>query len=233
MPEKRRSFVAVAKAAERSLRAAEMDHVFVGALAVGAFGVPRTTADVDVIGITGRDVWTAWPRRSAAKAFASAPMTFGMPSRRNLPVRFTTRARSSLESRSGCEGHREGCDSTLGERPMAEHDLADRRPGAHDCHEARLWERAGCRGCARHLRPPEEAARPSTDATFRRPTRRFGKSSGPRARSGRSQRMSPANGRAVSCSMRSRSEPVRRAPSTNSDAWTSGDDNLSRTRLDC
>src|SRR6266581_8902707 len=48
MPEKRRSFVAVVKAAERSLRAAGMDHVFV-ALAVGAFGVPRTTADVDVI----------------------------------------------------------------------------------------------------------------------------------------------------------------------------------------
>lgn len=49
MPEKRRSFVAVVKAAERSLRAAGMDHVFVGALAVGAFGVPRTTTDVDVI----------------------------------------------------------------------------------------------------------------------------------------------------------------------------------------
>src|SRR5207249_8969681 len=49
MPEKRRSFVAVVKAAERSLRAAGMDHVFVGALAVGDFGVPRTTTDVDVI----------------------------------------------------------------------------------------------------------------------------------------------------------------------------------------
>ena len=49
MPEKRRSFVAVVKAAERSLRAAGMNHVFVGALAVGAFGVPRTTTDVDVI----------------------------------------------------------------------------------------------------------------------------------------------------------------------------------------
>jgi len=49
MPEKRRSFVAVVKAAERSLRTARIDHVFVGALAVAAFGVPRTTADVDVI----------------------------------------------------------------------------------------------------------------------------------------------------------------------------------------
>jgi hypothetical protein len=49
MPAKRRSFVAVVKATERSLRAARVDHVFVGALAVAAFGVPRTTADVDVI----------------------------------------------------------------------------------------------------------------------------------------------------------------------------------------
>jgi hypothetical protein len=49
MPGKRRSFVAVVKAAERSLRAARIDHVFVGALAVAAFGVPRTTVDVDVI----------------------------------------------------------------------------------------------------------------------------------------------------------------------------------------
>jgi len=49
MSEKRRSFVAVVKAAERSLRAAGMDHVFVGALAVAAFGVPRTTTDVGVI----------------------------------------------------------------------------------------------------------------------------------------------------------------------------------------
>lgn len=49
MPEKRRSFVAVVNAAERSLRAARVDHVFVGALAVAAFGVPRTTTDVGVI----------------------------------------------------------------------------------------------------------------------------------------------------------------------------------------
>jgi hypothetical protein len=49
MPAKRRSFVATVKATERSLRAARVDHVFVGALAVSAFGVPRTTTDVDVI----------------------------------------------------------------------------------------------------------------------------------------------------------------------------------------
>jgi len=49
MPERRRSFAAVVKAAEQALRAARIDHVFVGALAVGAFGVPRTTSDVDVI----------------------------------------------------------------------------------------------------------------------------------------------------------------------------------------
>ena len=49
MPAKRRSFVAVVSATERSFRAARVDHVFVGALAVAAFGVPRTTTDVDVI----------------------------------------------------------------------------------------------------------------------------------------------------------------------------------------
>ncbi len=49
MPAKRRSFVAVVKAAERSLRAARVEHAFVGALAVSAYGMPRTTSDVDVI----------------------------------------------------------------------------------------------------------------------------------------------------------------------------------------
>src|SRR6266566_8890183 len=49
MPAKRRSFVGVVSATEKSLRAARVEHVFVGALAVLAFGVPRTTTDVDVI----------------------------------------------------------------------------------------------------------------------------------------------------------------------------------------
>lgn len=49
MPAKRRSFVAVVRATEVALRATRVDHVFVGALAVAAFGVPRTTTDVDVI----------------------------------------------------------------------------------------------------------------------------------------------------------------------------------------
>src|SRR5205807_9849221 len=49
MPAKRRSFVGVVSATERALRAARVEHVFVGALAVSAFGVPRTTTDVAVI----------------------------------------------------------------------------------------------------------------------------------------------------------------------------------------
>src|SRR5437870_6407451 len=49
MPAKRRSFVGVVSATERALRAARVEHVFVGAVAVPAFGVPRTTTDVDVI----------------------------------------------------------------------------------------------------------------------------------------------------------------------------------------
>lgn len=49
MPAKPRSLAALAKGAERALREAEVKHVFVGALSVAAFGVPRTTADVDVV----------------------------------------------------------------------------------------------------------------------------------------------------------------------------------------
>lgn len=49
-----RSYAAVVKAAERALRAARIDHVFVGAIAVMAFGEPRTTRDVDVIASYGR-----------------------------------------------------------------------------------------------------------------------------------------------------------------------------------
>ena len=50
---KPRSFVAVVKATERVLRARRIDHVFVGGLAVLAFGEPRTTMDVDVIAAYG------------------------------------------------------------------------------------------------------------------------------------------------------------------------------------
>jgi len=49
MPARPRSYAAVVKAAERALRAARVDHVFVGGIAVMAFGEPRTTRDVDVI----------------------------------------------------------------------------------------------------------------------------------------------------------------------------------------
>src|SRR2546426_9848073 len=49
MPARPRSYAAVVKAAERALRAARVDHVFVGGIAVMAFGEPRTTLDVDVI----------------------------------------------------------------------------------------------------------------------------------------------------------------------------------------
>src|SRR5205809_4738880 len=49
MPARPRSYAAVVKAAERALRAARIDHVFVGGIAVMAFGEPRTTRDVDVI----------------------------------------------------------------------------------------------------------------------------------------------------------------------------------------
>jgi len=49
MPAKPRSYIAVVKAAERTLRARRIDHAFVGGIAVLAFGEPRTTMDVDVV----------------------------------------------------------------------------------------------------------------------------------------------------------------------------------------
>jgi len=49
MMRRRRSFDAVVRAAERALNAARVDHVFVGGIAVIAFGRTRTTEDVDVL----------------------------------------------------------------------------------------------------------------------------------------------------------------------------------------
>lgn len=49
MPQKRRSLDDVLRVAEDVLRAARVDHAFVGGVTVLAFGMPRTTTDVDVI----------------------------------------------------------------------------------------------------------------------------------------------------------------------------------------
>lgn len=49
MPPRRRSYEAVVRAVERALSAARVDHVFVGGIAVIAFGRSRTTEDVDVL----------------------------------------------------------------------------------------------------------------------------------------------------------------------------------------
>jgi len=49
MPPRRRAYDAVVRAVERALSAAGVDHVFVGGLAVIAFGRRRTTEDVDVL----------------------------------------------------------------------------------------------------------------------------------------------------------------------------------------
>lgn len=53
MPTKPRSFAAVVKATEQALRACRIDHVFVGGLAVLAFGEPRTTTEVEVVAAYG------------------------------------------------------------------------------------------------------------------------------------------------------------------------------------
>ena len=49
MPARRRSYDALVRAVERALTAARVDHVFVGGVAVLAFGRARTTDDVDVL----------------------------------------------------------------------------------------------------------------------------------------------------------------------------------------
>ncbi len=49
MPPRRRGLDDVLKAAEDVLRASHVAHVFVGGVTVMAFGMPRTTTDVDVI----------------------------------------------------------------------------------------------------------------------------------------------------------------------------------------
>jgi len=49
MPARRRTFDAVVRSAEAALRRHRVDHVFVGAISVAAFGAIRTTADADVI----------------------------------------------------------------------------------------------------------------------------------------------------------------------------------------
>ncbi len=57
MPRRRRSYDAVVRAVERALKAARVDHVFVGGIAVIAFGRRRTTEDVDVlVAFRGADV---------------------------------------------------------------------------------------------------------------------------------------------------------------------------------
>ncbi len=49
MPPRKRTLDAVLRTAEDVLRASGVDHVFVGGVTVLAFGMPRTTSDVDVI----------------------------------------------------------------------------------------------------------------------------------------------------------------------------------------
>lgn len=56
MPPRKRTLDAVLRTAEDVLRSSGVDHVFVGGVTVLAFGMPRTTTDVDVIAAvdTGR-----------------------------------------------------------------------------------------------------------------------------------------------------------------------------------
>ena len=51
MPPRKRTLDAVLRTAEDILRATGVDHVFVGGVTVLAFGMPRTTTDVDVVAV--------------------------------------------------------------------------------------------------------------------------------------------------------------------------------------
>src|SRR2546427_2788525 len=53
MPPRSRSLDGVLRIAEDVLRANRVEHVFVGGVTVLAFGMPRTTTDVDVIAVIG------------------------------------------------------------------------------------------------------------------------------------------------------------------------------------
>ena len=53
MPPRKRTLDAVLRTAEDVLRSNGVDHVFVGGVTVLAFGMPRTTTDVDVIAAIG------------------------------------------------------------------------------------------------------------------------------------------------------------------------------------
>ena len=73
MPPRRRSLDDVLRIAEDVLRASRVDHVFVGGVTVLAFGMPRTTTDVDVIAaIDVRQIPRIVAGFQRSKFFASA-----------------------------------------------------------------------------------------------------------------------------------------------------------------
>lgn len=73
MPPKKRTLDMVLRTAEDVLRASGVDHVFVGGVTVLAFGMPRTTTDVDVIAaMEPRNIPTIVERFRRAGFVASA-----------------------------------------------------------------------------------------------------------------------------------------------------------------
>ncbi len=150
MPAKRRSFAGVVKAAEGSLRAARVEHVFVGGLAVAAFGVPRTT-DVDVI-VDYREedaprLAESFHRRSfqvSAEDLRDAHVEGGHCTIHDTLSGFRVDIAPALRiprghrSRDAAQG--KGCNPTFGEGPMEGEHPPDRGPGAYDCDEAGVRE---------------------------------------------------------------------------------------------
>ncbi len=114
MPAGPRSYVAVVRAAERAFRARRIDHVYVGGVAVLAFGEPRTTMDVDVIARYGSGDADPLAQEFRRRGFRA--------SAEDLRDALSDRTHSTLEDTRS----RYRIDLAAATRPAAEHAIADR-----------------------------------------------------------------------------------------------------------
>src|SRR5882672_5991864 len=115
MPRRRRSFDAVVRAAASALRARRVDHVFVGAIAVIAFGQIRTTSDVDVIARFPLDEAPALAKEFRRRGF--------VVTEDDLRNAFLDRTQATIEDTRSTYR----IDLTPAIDPAAEHALKERR----------------------------------------------------------------------------------------------------------
>src|SRR5437879_11393299 len=98
MPPKRRSLDDVLRTAEGVLRANRVEHVFVGGVTVLAFGIPRTTTDVDVIAaIEARQIAKIVAGFQKSRFFVSAQDLHDAPTERCPVTVQDTRSPSRID----------------------------------------------------------------------------------------------------------------------------------------